>query len=138
MDPIRVPAPDKGAFNKHRKASDLIVAQVKHLKHVEHSLPQEIRDTLPQHPIVTENEAALYIASMTQLLRSRTAPQVAAPTLIRRTPRKAPARPASGLAIAASGESKSKKPSAKKKAPVKSAAKSAKAKSSGARPRGKK
>ncbi len=35
MEPIHVPGPPKEAFNKNRPISDLIRAQVNHLKHVE-------------------------------------------------------------------------------------------------------
>jgi len=35
MEPIRVPRPPAEAFNKKRRVSDLIRAQVNHFKHVE-------------------------------------------------------------------------------------------------------
>jgi hypothetical protein len=70
METIHVPAPPKEAFNKHRRMSDLIKAQVSHLKHVEERFPQAIREALPVHQIVTENDAAQYIAAMTSILRS--------------------------------------------------------------------
>jgi hypothetical protein len=70
MEPIHVPPPPKEAFNKHRRISDLIKAQIGHLKHLEEKVPQEIRDTLPQHQIVTEDDAARYIGAMTSVLRS--------------------------------------------------------------------
>ena len=35
MEPIHVPGPPKEAFNKNRRVSDLIRAQVNHLKHIE-------------------------------------------------------------------------------------------------------
>ena len=41
MDPIHVPGPPKQAFDKNRPISDLIRAQVNHLKHIEASLPAE-------------------------------------------------------------------------------------------------
>jgi hypothetical protein len=50
--------------------SDLIKAQVKHFKHLEEKLSQHERQAIPQHRIATENDAALYIAAMTRLLRS--------------------------------------------------------------------
>lgn len=71
MNTILVPGPPKAAFNKHRRISDLIKAQVEHLKHLEHKMPEAVRAKLPQHAIVTENDAALYIASMTELFRSQ-------------------------------------------------------------------
>lgn len=71
MNTILVPGPPKTAFNKHRRISDLIKAQVVHLKHLEHKMPEAIRANLPQHAIVTESDAALYIASMTKWFRSQ-------------------------------------------------------------------
>lgn len=71
MNTILVPGPPKTAFNKHRRISDLIKAQVTHLKHLEHKMPEAVRAKLPQHAIITENDAALYIASMTELFRSQ-------------------------------------------------------------------
>jgi len=70
MEPIHVPPTPSQAFNKNRRISDLIRAQVQHLKHLENKLPAEVRQQLPQHPIVTEDDAARYIAPMTRLLRS--------------------------------------------------------------------
>jgi hypothetical protein len=70
MEAIHVPPPPKEAFNKHRRMSDLIKAQIGHLRHLEEKFAQEIRDTLPQHQIVTEDDAARYIAAMTSILRS--------------------------------------------------------------------
>jgi hypothetical protein len=110
MEPILVPGPPKEAFNKNRRVSDLIRAQVNHLKHIESKLPASLRDGIPQHPIVTEDDAARYIASMTRLLRAQAnaAPQVATPstgpTLV---PPPAPhpanaALPTQGLELAAS------------------------------------
>ena len=110
MDPIHVPGPPKEAFNKNRRVSDLIRAQVNHLKHIESKLPPNLRQGIPQHPIVTEDDAARYIAPMTRLLRAQAAatPQSATassgPTLV---PPAAPpaartAPPAQGLELAAS------------------------------------
>jgi len=50
MDPIHVPGPPKEAFNKNRRVSDLIRAQVNHLKHIESKLPANLRQGIPQHP----------------------------------------------------------------------------------------
>ena len=82
MDLIHVPGPPKEAFNKNRCVSDLIRAQVNHLKHIESKLPPSLRQGIPQHPIVTEDDAARYIAPMTRLLRSQAAaaPQAATPS----------------------------------------------------------
>jgi hypothetical protein len=74
MEPILVPGPPKEAFKKLRLVSDLVKSQVKHFKHLEQKLPAAARATLPQHAIVTEDDAARYIAPMTAFLRSRVAP----------------------------------------------------------------
>ena len=74
MEPILVPAPAKEAFKKLRPISDLIKAQVSHFKHLEEKLPQAVRRTLPQRAIVTEDDAARYIASITAYLRSQVVP----------------------------------------------------------------
>jgi hypothetical protein len=135
MDPIHVPGPPKEAFNKNRRVSDLIRAQVNHLKHIEAKLPPSLRQGIPQHPIVTEDDAARYIAPMTQLLRAQTATPSAGPTLV---PAGAP--PAAGttsqvqgLQLAASASSG--KIASKKKDP---ATKSAASKPSAPAPKGKK
>jgi hypothetical protein len=73
MEPILVPGPPKEAFDKNRRMSDLIRKQIEHFKHLEEKLPPDVRATLPQHRIVTEEDAARYIAPMTRLLRSRAA-----------------------------------------------------------------
>jgi hypothetical protein len=71
MEPILVPGPPKAAFNKNRRMSDLIRKQIEHFKHLEEKLPPEVRATLPQHNLITEDDAARYIGPMTRLLRSR-------------------------------------------------------------------
>ncbi|HEY4358656.1 MAG TPA: hypothetical protein VGN16_23115 [Acidobacteriaceae bacterium] len=71
MEVIGVPGPPKEAFNKNRRISDLIRAQITHLKHLEDKLPATVRSKFPQHAIVTENDAAIYIAAMTRWLRSQ-------------------------------------------------------------------
>jgi hypothetical protein len=107
MEPIRVPAPPKQAFNKHRRVSDLIRKQVDHFKHLEHKLPDDLRSAIPQHHVMTEDDAARYIASMTALLLSppRAVPQPS-PAVVR-TARK-PAKAVHGLSLAAAAESSRK------------------------------
>lgn len=100
MEPISVPGPPKSAFNKNRCASDLIKKQVEHFKHLEYKLPPEIRATLPQHAIVTEDDAARYIGPMTRFFLSRKATAAPKKPLVMR----APASEQAGLAIAASAE----------------------------------
>lgn len=70
---IRVAAPPKTAFNQNRPISDLIKSQVEHLKHLEERLPAEQRSLLPEGAIVTEADAARYIAAMTAVLKGDTA-----------------------------------------------------------------
>jgi hypothetical protein len=102
MEPILVPGPPKQAFNKQRRMSDLIKAQVKHFKHLEEKLAPELRRSLPQHPIISEDDAARYIAPMTKLLLSRRLLSVV-PSATTTTKVKTPtvSRPTEGLAIAA-------------------------------------
>jgi hypothetical protein len=120
MEPIRVPRPPKAAFNKQRPMSDLIKAQIKHFKHLEHKLPPEHRAALPQHHIITEEDAARYIAPMTSLLRSRSVPAAAVTPFARPAARiSAPGRRARGLSIAAiadpSGTKSAARPVSQKK-----------------------
>jgi hypothetical protein len=119
MEPILVPGPPKEAFNKHRRISDLVRKQVEHFKHIEERLPEDIRATLPQHDVVTENDAARYIAAMTSYLLSR--PVAASP----KTPKKAPSakrpvvmpsRPTLAIAAAAATPARKKTASTKKTA----------------------
>jgi hypothetical protein len=118
MEPIRVPQPPAEAFNKNRRVSDLIRAQVNHFKHVEQKLTAEQRKSIPQLGVVTEADAAKYIAAMTSALRGLPAKAKGAATpRIRLVPAAPVAQPTEqGLAIAASGgeEPTTKKTSAKK------------------------
>jgi hypothetical protein len=122
MEPIRVPAPPKAAFNKQRPMSDLIKAQIRHFKHLEHKLPAESRTALPQQPIITEADAARYIAPMTALVRSRGAATPAAGKPAAQMP-SLPRRPR-GLSIAASAETAAPVRKAKKKSSTKQKARS--------------
>jgi hypothetical protein len=117
MEPILVPGPPKEAFNKNRRMSDLIKAQIMHFKHVEEKLPPDTRRILPQHPIVSEDDAARYIASMTKLLLSR--PQLTVVPSPKKTSKEKgalPIRKDTGLAIAAAADTggTTKRPAAKK------------------------
>ena len=104
MEVIYVPPPAKEAFHKGRPMSDLIKAQVAHFKHVEAKLSAEEQKSIPQHRITTENEAAIYIAAMTRLLRAGVNEKQTKPRAISITSKKPAARPAKGLAIAASAD----------------------------------
>lgn len=117
MDAIRVPAPPKQAFNMQRPMSDLIKSQIKHLKHVEYRLPQELRDTLPKHRIITENDAAIYIAAMTGLLLNRPAAPKVVKMPVKKTPTPVSTASTRTLSLAAAAEKKaaSKNSRARKK-----------------------
>jgi hypothetical protein len=73
MESIFVLGSRKQAFWKLRPLSDRIRSQVNHFKRLEKKLPVDVRHTLPQHVIVTEDDAARYIEAMTRFLRSRIA-----------------------------------------------------------------
>jgi len=105
MEAIHVPPTPARAFNKNRRISDLIRAQIEHLKHLEEKLTTDARQQIPQHPIVSEDDAAQYIAAMTRLLRTQAATGAAATSASPAAPKKAiPIRPAKGLDIAAVGK----------------------------------
>jgi hypothetical protein len=113
MEPIHVPGPPKEAFNKSRRISDLIRAQINHLKHLEQKLPAQLRQQIPQHEITTEDDAARYIAPMTNLLRAQVAVSSAQP--IRSVKRPTPLRSIRGLALAAGAEVASETPGSSRK-----------------------
>ena len=96
MATIFVPFPPKSAFNKNRPVSDLLQHQLRHFKHVEARLPNELRSNMTSRDLSTENGAAQYIAHLTRALESLYPTLVAAPIPIRR-----PARPERTSAIAA-------------------------------------
>jgi hypothetical protein len=101
---IRVPRPPKESFNKQRPVSDLIRKQVEHFRHVESKLSAVQRAGLPQGHIRTEQDAAQYIAAMTELLLATSAAATQSPA----RPIVMPARstqPARGLVLAAAAES---------------------------------
>jgi hypothetical protein len=117
MEAILVPGPPKEAFNKHRRMSDLIKAQIMHFKHIEEKLPPDVRRGLPQHHIVSEDDAARYIESMTKLLLSRRQlTVVASPKTAAKEKSALPIRRERGLAIAAAADTPgtSKRPAVKK------------------------
>ncbi len=103
METIRVPVAPREAFNKNRRVSDLIRKQVDHFKHVEPKLPAEVREAIPRHAIVTEDDAARYISAMTRALRGK-AEAAKAPGPIPIAAPAAFAPEAEDLALAASAE----------------------------------
>jgi hypothetical protein len=114
MEPILIHSVPREAFNKHRPISDLVRKQIEHLKHVEEKLSQDVRAKLPQHEIVTENDAARYISSMTGHLLSGPRPKQAAKKIVAIKP-PAPPRPSPPLALAAAATPARKKSAATKK-----------------------
>jgi hypothetical protein len=70
MEPIRVPAPSPSAFNKGRRVSDLLDAQLKHFQHLEKKLKLNIPVSAAED-IHTEAGAARYIAQITTAIRTR-------------------------------------------------------------------
>jgi hypothetical protein len=114
MEPILVPGPPKEAFDKNRRMSDLIRKQIEHFKHLEEKLPPDVRATLPQHRIVTEDDAARYIAPMTRLLRTRAKAALAAMAPIPMPPLARPRQKDQPLDLAAAAGPAAPPPPAKK------------------------
>ncbi len=73
MQPIFVPCRSEEAFSKLPSISDLIRTEVHYFKRLEAKLPADFRQDLPQHVIVTEDDAAQYIEAMSRFFRSRIA-----------------------------------------------------------------
>lgn len=73
MESIVVPAPPKSSFNKNRRASDLLLAQVKHFQHVAHKQGMQIDPAL-QRDLATEAGVARYIARITREIRAQAEP----------------------------------------------------------------
>lgn len=124
MEPILVPGPPASAFNKHRRASDLIKKQVEHFKHLEAKLSPEERAKLPNHAVVSEDDAARYVAVFTRyLLAKPLAPAQKKPIKISsRTAKQG------GLAIAAVAESANSKAKTSNSRPKKKTANASKRK----------
>ena len=118
MEPIPIPSVPSQAFNKNRRISDLVRKQVEHFKHIEEKLPADVRAKLPQGEIVTEADAARYIAPITSYLLSRPRPKPVAKKIVAITP-PAPVRTGKSLALAAAAAPALKKSEAKKKSVLK-------------------
>jgi hypothetical protein len=127
VDPIVVPAPPRAAYNPNRRVSDLLYSQLKHFQHVELKRGDLGIDPELARNIHTEGGAALYIAAVTNALRTKGA-ATSAPTklkIVSRTKSTKQRPSAEPLSIAAAA---SEKTSA---APKKTAARNAAQKSSG-------
>jgi hypothetical protein len=114
MEPIPIPSVPSEAFNKNRRISDLVRKQVEHFKHIEEKLPADVRAKLPQDEIVTEADAARYIAPITSYLLSLPRPKPVAKKVVAIKP-PAPVRTGKSLALAAAAAPTLKKSAAKKK-----------------------
>jgi hypothetical protein len=69
MAVIDVPRP-KSVRDPNRPAGSLILAQVKHLREAEKSLPPQYHSEIFSHAIQTEGEAADYIRAVTTAIRN--------------------------------------------------------------------
>jgi hypothetical protein len=69
MEPIIVPRP-KGVRNPDRPAGSLLLAQVKHLREAEKSLPPQYHSGIFSHAIQTEGEAANYVRAVTEAIHA--------------------------------------------------------------------
>ena len=136
MEPILIPSVPTEAFNKHRRISDLVRKQVEHFKHIEDKLRADVREKLPHHTIITEDDAARYIAAMTTYLLSRPRLKLVTKKAVAIKP-PAPPRPSPPLALAAAAAPARKKSAAKKKSPPKKETPAAK-KSPSIKPKAKK
>jgi hypothetical protein len=69
MEPIIVPRP-KSVRDPNRAASTLLLAQVKHLREAEKSLPSKYQSEIFSHAIQTEGEAAGYVRAVTEAIHA--------------------------------------------------------------------
>src|ERR1700716_4042828 len=114
MEPILIHSVPREAFSKHGPISELVRKRIEHLKPVEEKLSQDVRAKLPQHEIVTENDAARYIHAMTAHMLSRPRPKQAAKKIVAIKP-PAPPRPSPAAAPPARKKSAATKKTAQKK-----------------------
>jgi hypothetical protein len=73
VEPIVAPAPPKSAFNKNRRVSDLLLAQMKHFQHVAHKKGMQI-DAALERDVASEAGAARYIATVTRQIHAQARP----------------------------------------------------------------
>ncbi|SRR5258708_6100078 len=69
MTVVYFPQP-KGVRNPERPVSSLLLAQVKHLREAEKSLPPRYHSGIFSHAIQTEGEAARYISAVTEAIHA--------------------------------------------------------------------
>jgi hypothetical protein len=104
VEPIKVPAPPRSAYNHNRPVSDLLLSQLKHFQHVEMKSGDFGIDPEIARSIYTEAGAARYIAAVTTTLRARGLAGTATLPALSMAPAKKPAKKqttSAPLAIAA-------------------------------------
>jgi len=110
MTVVYFPQP-KGVRDPERPAGTLLLAQVKHLREAEKSLPPRYHSGIFSHAIQTESEAARYIQSVTEAIHA--AHDDVAAERVRKVPKRK-----RGIEIAVAGEAverRAKKKSRSKK-----------------------
>ena len=85
MEPILVPRP-RSVRDPNRSVSSLLLAQVKHLREAEKSLPSKYQSGIFSHAIQTEGEAAGYVRAVTEAIHA--AHDDAAAQRVRRAPKR--------------------------------------------------
>jgi hypothetical protein len=85
VQPIIVPRP-KSVRDPNRPASSLLLAQVKHLREAETSLPAKYQSGIFSHAVQTEGEAARYVRAVTEGIHA--AHDDAAAQRMRRVPKR--------------------------------------------------
>jgi hypothetical protein len=112
MDVIDVPRP-KSVRDPNRPASSLLMAQVKHLREAEKTLPSRYHSEIFSHDIQTEGEAAAYVRAVTEAIHQ--AHDDAAAKRIKKGPKRKPVIDIAAAAEKATRRSPRNKGRAKKK-----------------------
>jgi hypothetical protein len=85
MEPIIVPRP-KSVRDPNRPVSSLLLAQVKHLREAEQSLPPQYQSGIFSRAVQSEGEAARYVRAVTEAIHA--AHDDAAAHRVRRVPKR--------------------------------------------------
>jgi hypothetical protein len=85
MEPIIVPRP-KSVRDPNRPVSSLLLAQVKHLREAEKSLPAKYQSGIFSYAVQTEGEAARYVGAVTEAIHA--AHDDAAAQRVRKAPKR--------------------------------------------------
>lgn len=110
---VTFPKP-KGVRDPDRPAGSLILAQVKHLREAEKSLPPSYHSNIFSYGIQTENDAAQYIRSVTEAIHR--AHDDAAAARLRKAPKRRRVLEIAAVADEATENKLTKKPKASKNA----------------------